>query len=395
MYSVITLAPGKEANVAFHHPWIFSGAILKPVMAEHGELVQVLDKNGKCLGTGTYSASSSIAIRVMEFGPAQIDKAWFLKRFKDADARRTLMGYGPKTDTTGYRLIFGEADGIPGLVVDRYNDVLVIQIGTAGMDKMRDIVRDALVEVFAPKAIVERSTMPSRREENLPDASGVIFGEDPGLVTFKEAGKEFIADVVNGQKTGFFCDQKETRAAIQHYAAGRANVANLFSYSGSAGIAALLGGAEHVHNVDASAEALALCMKHAELHGFDAKRFTTEEADLFQWLGKSETPAYDMVILDPPALIKSKADTEEGKKAYHFLNRAAMRLTLDNGILVTSSCSHFMSEEDLAFTLRRASVQAGVKLDLLAITHQSPDHPASVYFPEASYLKTFIFRVSR
>lgn len=395
MYTVITLAPGKEANVAFRHPWIFSGAILKPVVAEHGELVSVVDKNGKCLGTGTYSASSSIAVRVFEFGTATIDKAWFVKRFQDAAARRTLMGYGPETDTTGYRLIFGEADNVPGLVVDRYADVLVMQIATAGMDKMREIVRDALVEVFAPKAIVERSDMPSRREENLTDVVGVVFGEDPGLVEFKENGRPFVADVLHGQKTGFFCDQKETRQTIMHLANGRKNVLNLFSYSGSAGVAAMLGGAERVHNVDASAEALALCKTHAEKNGLDLERFTTEDADIFQWLGERDTPAYDMIILDPPALIKSKGDTEEGKKAYHFLNRAAMRLLKDGGILVTSSCSHFMSEEDLAFTLRRASVQAGVKLDLLAVTHQSPDHPASVYFPEASYLKTFCFHLSR
>ena len=155
------------------------------------------------------------------------------------------------------------------------------------------------------------------------------------------------------------------------------------------------GGAVSVHNVDGSASALAGCAKHAELNGVDASFFTTEQADIFQWLGAKTDPAYDLVIVDPPALIKSRRDEEEGKKAYHFLNRAAMRLVHDRGILVSSSCSHYLSEEDFAFTLRRASVQAGVTLSVLHVVHQSSDHPISVYFPEASYLKTFICQVSR
>jgi len=150
-----------------------------------------------------------------------------------------------------------------------------------------------------------------------------------------------------------------------------------------------------VHNIDASAEALELCRKHAELHEISAKKFTTEETDIFQWLGAGQEKKYDIVVMDPPALIKSMKEAEEGRKAYHFLNRAAMRLVEDGGIFATSSCSHFLSEDDLAFTLRRASVQAGIKLDMLAAVRQSADHPLSIYFPESAYLKTYIFQVSR
>ncbi len=181
---------------------------------------------------------------------------------------------------------------------------------------------------------------------------------------------------------------------MERLAEGR-SVLNVFSYSGAAGIAAMRGGAKKIVNVDSSTEALELCGKQAELNDFKAAKFETIENDAFQWLGAQTEPAYDMIVLDPPALSKSKGDQEAGQKAYHFLNRAAMKLIKDDGILVTSSCSHFFSEEDFAFTLRRASVQAGVQLEALAVIRQSSDHPQSVYFPESLYLKTYAFRVRR
>jgi 23S rRNA (cytosine1962-C5)-methyltransferase len=213
-------------------------------------------------------------------------------------------------------------------------------------------------------------------------------------VAFKENGIKYLADLKGGQKTGFFLDQKDARATLAKLAEGK-DVLNLFSYSGAAGIAMMKGGAKSVRNMDASEEALALCQAHAKLHKIKADAFTTEQADIFQWLGEQGDGDLDMVVMDPPALIKSMKDAESGRKAYHFLNRAAMRLVKDGGVFATSSCSHFFSEEDLAYTLRRASVQAGVTLDMIAAERQSADHPQSVTFPESSYLKTFIFQVKR
>ncbi len=401
VYPAVTIDPKKVANIIFRHPWIFSGAIVgMEEEVKHGTLVSVKDPEGKILGVGTFSETSSIAVRVLDFHDAVIDRAWFGEKFREADARRKLLGYGPKTDTTGYRVVFGESDGVPGLVLDRYEDVLVFQMATAGLDARRDEIIEALQEVFSPHAIIERSDLPSRREEQLEDSVKIHFSDFDAIasksvyVNFQEFGLRFIADVTCGQKTGFFLDQKDTRAAVCRLAHGR-KILNLFSYTGATGIAAMKGGALSVHNVDGSEAALAGCQKHAEVNGIDLSSFTTEKADMFQWLAQKNEPAYDMVICDPPALIKSRRDEEEGKKAYHFLNRAALRLVKDGGILATSSCSRYLPEEDLAFILRRASVQAGVSLSTLRVVHQSPDHPVSVYFPEAAYLKTLVCQVNR
>ncbi len=390
--TTLILKPGKEANVGFRHPWIFSGA-LEDLEAEHGSIVRVADKNGKILATGTFSARSSIAVRCFEFGEAKIDRAWLEKKIVEAHGRRALMGYGGK-GMTGYRAVFGEADGLPGLVIDRFGDTVVFQISTAGMDAMREDLIQAIVTAFRPACLIERSDLAVRAEEGLEDVVKIHEGAADDLVAFEEHGIRFLADPIKGQKTGFFLDQKDARSALARVAKGR-DVLNLFSYSGAAGVVMMSAGAASVHNIDASEDALELCRKHAELHEFSDKVFTTESADIFQWLGAGQEKQYDVVVMDPPALIKTMKDSEEGRKAYHFLNRAAMRLVKDGGLFATSSCSHFLTEDDFAFTLRRASVQAGVQLDLIQAVRQSADHPLSVYFPESLYLKTLIFRVSR
>jgi len=395
MYPKIIIDAKVAANVVFRHPWIFSGAIVSMEEAvTHGSLVRVEDPANRILGTGTFSATSSIAVRVLDFTGQEINQAWFVSKLREADKKRQLLGFGLDTETTGYRVVFGESDGLPGLIVDRFEKVLVFQIATAGMDNLREIIVEALKEVFKPRSIFERSDMPSRREEKLEDQVGLRFGEEVNEVEFKENGLKFIADVANGQKTGFFLDQRDTRAAIRIMASGK-KVLNIFSYTGAAAVAALAGKAESVHNIDGSAEALELIAKNTKLNKIASGKITTEEADAFAWLGAHTEAEYDMVIIDPPALIKSRRDTEEGKKAYHFLNRAAMRLVKDGGVFVTSSCSHYFNEEDFAFTLRRASVQNNIDLSVLQIIRQAPDHSLSVYFPEAAYLKTFICQIKR
>ncbi len=394
-YPTILLHEHREASALWRHPWIFSGAIdTISANAKHGDLVSVVDNNNKIVGTGTYSARSTIAVRLFTWDDLVIDKDWFIAKFGDCQLRRELMGFVDDGNTNGYRLAFGEADGVPGLVVDRYGDVFVLQSSTAGMDKLLPLVIDAIRELFSPRAIVERSDVASRAEEGLTDAVGIRYGNLEGPVRWFENAIEFEADILGGQKTGAFLDQKDLRQVIKKVAAGR-RCLNVFSYTGMASIYAMKGGAASVHNVDSSATALAGASHHAELHGIPAEAFTTEEADAFQWLGAHQDPAFDLVIIDPPAIVKSAKDSEDGKKAYHFLNRAAMRLVEDNGILVTSSCSHYLSEHDMAFILRRASVQAGVRLDILATVRQAPDHPQSIYFPESMYLKSFVFRVKR
>jgi 23S rRNA (cytosine1962-C5)-methyltransferase len=395
LYPVLQLKTGRESSVGYRHPWVFSGALERiPEEVKHGALVHVADRQGRIIGTGTHSAATSIAVRLFEFGKAAIDRAWFAKRIAAADARRRLLGYGPGLPTDGYRVLFGESDGVPGLIVDRYRDVLVFQISTAGMEALREDALGALVDYFQPAAVVERSDLSSRREERLEETAGVRLGSVEGPVRFLEHGVEMLADVVGGQKTGFFLDQKDLRQVVRGLVSGR-TVLELFAYTGATGLVAMLGGAESVHNVDSSEVALEQCRQHGALHGLDPSRFTTERADIFQWLATHTEPEYDVVMLDPPALIKSQRDVEAGRRAYHFLNRAALRLLRDGGVLVTSSCSHYLSEEDLAFELRRASVPLGLDLSVLRVVRQSPDHPLSIYFPEAAYLKTYVCHVRR
>lgn len=383
-YPVIQLKAGREASVAFGHPWIFSGALeAVPGTISPGALVHIADRNGRIIATGSYEGET-IAVRVFDIGEVTIDEAWITQALQRAQSRRVLLGYGPGTQTTGYRLVFGEADSLPGLVIDRYADVLVLQITRAGMRGLLPMVLAVCKKLFTPSAIVEKT-----------DADVVVHdGAHSGPVEFLEYGMKCMADIFHGQKTGFFLDQKELRQYIKKYANGR-NVLNLFSYTGTAGVAALLGGATDVYNVDESQAALIHCATHAEMNGINVTKMLTEAADVFSWLNTNTDTTYGMVLLDPPALTKTKKEKDAAAKAYHFLNRAAMRLVEDGGIFVTSSCSHFFSEDDLAYTLRRASVQAGVALDVLHTVRQSPDHPVSVYWPEGLYLKSFVCRVRR
>lgn len=390
MYDIVQLKPGREAATGFRHPWIFSGALLNiPPDLESGSLVYVTDRQKKIIGTGMYSKQSSIAVRLLDFQEAVIDQGWITAAIKAAHERRLLMGFGPSTDTTGYRVVFSETDNLPGLIVDRYNDVIVLQISTAGMDALRSLVIAACQEIFNPRAIVERSDLGIRKEEALRPIEAVHVGSISEPVEFTEHDQKFLADVKEGQKTGFFLDQRDLRQHVQQFSKNK-KVLNLFSYTGSTSIAALAGGATHVHNVDMSIEALELGKKQAVLNGFSEDQFLNEEADVFQWLNTHQEPEYDMVIVDPPALTKSKKDTESAAQAYHFLNRAALRLVKPGGIFVTSSCSKFFTADDLAFTLRRASVQSGKTLSVLKHVSQASDHPQSVYFPESLYLKSYI-----
>ncbi len=388
-YPTLALKKGKEGSVYYHHPWVFSGALQSiPNDLENGDLVHVQDEARKIIGTGTFSRSSSIAVRVFDFGEVEINEAWLTQKITLAHDARLLLGYGPKTETTGYRVVFAESDGLPGLILDRFEDTLVMQISTAGMEKLKPLVLSALQKIFKPKNIIEKSELAVRKEEKLEERKEVLKGSAKP-VEFLENGNRFIADVWEGQKTGFFTDQKELRTEIEKLA-DKKTVLDLFSYSGAAGIYALRGGAKSVDFVDGSESALDLCKQHVGLNKFGKKKVSFTKSDVFEFLGKSQPNSYDMVIVDPPALIKTHRDEMNGKKAYHFLNRAALRLVKNGGIFVSSSCSHFLSEEDCHFMLRRAAVQAGVTLHLLHLVRQSPDHPESLNFPESRYLKSIL-----
>ena len=245
-YPVLRLRRDRQASATFHHPWIFSGALDEPAHPElHGQLVHVASSDGRIVGTGTYSTTSSIAVRLFAFGLAEINGEWLRTKIGESDARRRLLGYGPETQTTGYRAVYAEFDGLPGLVVDRYGECVVFQISTAGMEALRDEVLEALEATFHPTSIVERSDLAVRREERLEERIATHRGEAPERVPFVEFGVPFLADPLHGQKTGFFLDQKDLRQVVRdtvgRLPVGKRRVLNLFSYGGATGIAAMLG----------------------------------------------------------------------------------------------------------------------------------------------------------
>ena len=398
-YKTVELKKGKEGSAIFGHPWIFSGAIESlPIQIKHGEIVHIADSQKNIIGTGTYSAYSGIAVRIFDFAKTEINERRLKEKLELAILKRTLMGYAKDKNTTGYRIIFGEIDGLPGLILDKYENTVVIQISTAGMENLKEPLINAIKAVLKPKLIIERSDLSIRSEERLPETKEILFGKTKdGLIPFKENGIDFFADTLEGQKTGFFLDQKDLRTKIGSLAKNR-TVADIFSYTGGAGIYALRNGAKQVTFMDSSERALEIAKKHVQKNFANKttlKNCNFIEEDAFTYTGSIKNLQFDMVLLDPPALIKSQRDAENGKKAYHFLNRAALRMIQDNGIFCSSSCSHFLSEEDFTFLLRRAAKQAGVTLHTLYSVHQSPDHPTSINFPESKYLKGFIFLVRR
>ena len=395
MYPTIVLKSSRPGSHLSRHPWIFSGAVKRTGdLPRHGEMVTVRTQEGDLVGTGTWSNSSMIAVRLFTFGDSLIDNAWLRYRIQEADRRRTLMGFGPGTTTTGYRVVYGESDWLPGLVVDRYDDCLVLQVATAGMEMLKEHIIESLTDLFSPKVIFERSDLNARSEEGLEPIVTCHRGDFPELVPFYEHGRHCLADIAHGQKTGFFLDQRELRDTVQQLAEG-ARVLDLFSYTGATAAAALLGGARRVTCVDGSEPALEICEKHVRANKCDPAQLETEKADVFQWLSDRSEPAFELVLLDPPALIKTRKHTEQGRKGYHFLNRAALRLVTDGGLFVTSSCSAYFGEDDMLVTLRRAADQAGVRLQLLKVIRQAADHPLSIYFPESGYLKSFVCQVHR
>lgn len=396
-YPKIKIRKGREGSSRYRHPWIFSGAVVRvPKDLFDGDPVLVEDCEGRVLGTGTYSARSQISVRLFAFEEAVLDGEFIRRRIQEADARRLLSGLGPDTADTGYRVVFGESDLLPGLVIDRYNDVFVIQSATAGMDKLCPLVLKALEELFRPRLIVERSDLHTRIEEGILPGTGIVGGADKksdavGAANFSQLGLNFISPTLTGQKTGFFLDQRDLRSAIARLSAGR-KALNLFSYSGAHGLFALAGGAKSVLNLDSSAPALEMCSEHARMNGFPAESMICEKADVFDWLTNPPQTRFDMVICDPPALIKSSKHMDAGLAAYRFLNRAAISLLAPGGIFVASSCSHHLSSADFAHVLRQTSVHESRPLHTLGFIGQAEDHPVSLYFPEAAYLKSFVFQ---
>lgn len=392
----LKLNPGREKSLLRRHVWIFSGAVADyPGEAVPGETVEVFDAGNNFLARAAYSPDSQLVARVWTFDrDEQIDEAFFARRIKAAvEYRHFLKLDDPKG---GCRLINSEADGLPGLVVDRYAGVLVIQITSAGVEFHRDVIVKLLAEITGAASIYERSDVSVRAKEGLAERSGLLYGaQPPNPVIIEENGARFAVDVRHGQKSGFYFDQRCARAAVAAYAPGR-TVLNAFSYTGAFAVAALLAGAEHVINIDSSAPALKQAAHNLEMNRIKPEHYENRTADVFTELRKlvEEGRRFDLVILDPPKFIESQKALVRGCRAYQDIARLGYQLLNPGGLLFNFSCSGLMTPELFQKITADAALDAGVRARLVRHLEQAPDHPVSLAVPEGFYLKGLVTRIS-
>jgi len=368
------------------HPWIFASDILDTGGAAAGAAVKVIDPAGHAIGAAHYSAASQISLRLLSRRVEEIDRRFFAGRLAAAERHRGRVVAG----TDAYRVVHGEGDLLPALVVDRYADWLVVQTLNQGMDAAREWILASLVELFSPRGIVARNDAPVRAKEALPLEAGVVYGEVPESVDVRMNGLRLEADLLRGQKTGIFLDQRENYAAAARYARGKA----LDCFTSTGGFALHLAGrCESVEAVDSSAGALAAGSRNAARNGITNIEF--READVFDLLASyaSARRQFSTVILDPPAFAKSRRSMEGAARGYKEINLRALRLLGPGGILVSCSCSHHLSEAALLELVAEASLDAGRQLRVLERRTQSQDHPILLTVPETHYLKCLILEV--
>jgi 23S rRNA (cytosine1962-C5)-methyltransferase len=379
----IVLKPGREASVLRFHPWIFSGGIAKKEDGlSEGCWVKVCDSKGNTLGFGHYQ-NGSIMVRLVQFGDT-LDADIFSTRIRDAFDTRMAAGV-IRQGTNCYRLVHGEGDGLPGLVIDFYDKVVVVQAHSEGMNNDKQLIAEAIQSVLGPlvEAIYFKNTTNPQGE--------YLWGMAPVPHTVLEYGQKFLVDWESGQKTGFFLDQRENRALLARYVYGK-TVLNTFCYSGGFSVYALQGQAALVHSVDSSAGAIELCKKNLALNGFDANQHACIASDTFDFFKKSETK-YDVIILDPPAFAKHKDSKHQAMKGYQRLNAEAIRLINPGGIIFTFSCSGVVDRKLFYDTVMSSAIQAGRQVKVLSHLSQPADHPVSAFHPEGEYLKGLVLHV--
>lgn len=421
LYPRATVTPKGEKALRGGHPWIYADEVTSlSATPEDGGLVDVYSSKDKYLGTGFYNSHSKIRVRILSRNANDtFDAAYWERRLGYAVAyRRTVMG---KTDFRCCRLIFGEADGFPGLTVDRFENVLVAQVLSLGTERIRDTLFSALVRILREEFGAEidilylRNDVAIRELEGMEQYTGFYTaeglalrsetderacaeaeGRDFGTTTITENGIRYTVDYINGQKTGFFLDQKYNRRAIRQIAEGK-TVLDCFTHTGSFGLNAAAGGAKRVVSVDISSDALAMAQKNADQNGL-SDRIEYVEADVFDYLkslseaGRKGCP-YDFIILDPPAFTKSRDTLRNAIKGYREINATAMKLLPRGGYLATCSCSHFMTDTYFKQMLHNAAEDAGVSLRQIEARQQGPDHPILWNVPETDYLGFYIFQI--
>lgn len=386
----IFLLPGHERRILQGHRWVFNNEIAGRLSDhEPGSWVEVFSAKKVPLGCGYINPQSLIAVRLVTGPGKEPNRQFFVDLLLKAEAKRTGHYY---PGSTCHRVVYGESDGIPGLIVDRYGDVLVTQVTTLGMARMEPLMIELLAELFSPAAIVCRNDTSVRRLEGLPLEKRVAFGELPAEVRVDLDGLDLRVDPLDGQKTGLFLDQRDNRRALLRWIGGR-SVLDLYCYSGAWGLAAARGGASRAVGVDASEEAVEQARANAQANGVgDCCEFV--RSDAIQYLKTLKKGDFDVIVLDPPAFAKTKSALPDAQRGYVDLNRRALLALAPGGLLVTCSCSYHMSEELFVRALLQAAQASGRRLRLLESRGQASDHPVLLAMPETRYLKCMFLEVA-
>lgn len=392
MTKTIQLRRGKSESLRRFHPWVFSGAIARTEgHLEEGEIVRIVDENNTFIALGHYQIGS-IAVRVLSFQERDIDASFWKERISRAFAVRRDLGLCGNPNNNIFRLVHGEGDQLPGLVVDVYGKTAVMQAHSVGMHLCREAIADAIVETSegAVSNVYYKSETTLPFKADLHQENGFLRGGDPENVAM-ENGLNFHIDWLRGQKTGFFVDQRENRQLLEHYAKGR-NVLNMFCYTGGFSVYAMRGGARQVHSVDSSAKAIDLTRANAELNFPGDKRHEAYAEDAFKFLEQAGHN-YDLIVLDPPAFAKHKDALRNALKGYTRLNAIAFEKIQPGGILFTFSCSQAVNKDQFRLAVFTAAAQSGRHVRILHQLHQPADHPISIYHPEGEYLKGLVLQV--
>lgn len=390
----IILRPKKEESLKRFHPWVFSGAIANmPQNMREGDTVKVFSAGGDFLGVGHYQIGS-ISVRILSFVDQAIDVNFYARRISSAYKMRTEIGLS-RADNNTFRLIHGEGDNLPGLIIDIYGNTAVVQAHSVGMDADKEKIVAALQQVFGKEKLQNifyksEGTLPFKADIE-PNDQYLLGGKNVDAVAL-ENGLKFNIDWLRGQKTGFFVDQRENRSLLEKYAHGK-NVLNMFCYTGGFSVYALRGKAQSVHSVDSSAKAIMITDENVKLNFGDEPRHTSFSEDAFKFLRETEKDFYDLIVLDPPAFAKHRGAINNALQGYKRLNLAALEKIKTGGILFTFSCSQVISKEQFRLAVFSAAAISGRKVKILHQLAQPADHPINIYHPEGEYLKGLVLFV--
>ena len=386
---VLTLKKGEEHRILKGEPWIFANEVAKiSGEGKQGDVCKVLSYDQRFICLGYINHLSKIIVRVLSYTEEEIDRNFFFNRIKNANDYRLKLGY-----SNNYRVVFGESDLLPALIVDKFGDYLSCQFLSLGMDKRKQMIVDILVELFNPKGIYERSDVAVRKKEGLQEVKGVLYGEVPEKVLIKENGLDIFVDIIEGQKTGYFLDQKENRDNVKRYVKGK-KVLDCFCNLGGFSLCSAKHGATKVYSVDVSQKALDFLCESAKLNGLE-EVIIPVQADVFDLLRKyrKEGESFDTIILDPPAFTKSKDTVKEGIRGYKDINIQALKLLKSGGFLITCSCSQHLSVKQFTDMLAQSASESGKKVKLVELRTQGKDHASLIGFEESIYLKVAVLYV--